>query len=203
VRRGARFLLGVLACLPAAAHAQSLQDRAYVWVQGDFRAPLVCIVDGAPRQALRRVRIHPAPRSGVPAARVTFHDLEAPAGTTCSGVAGEEEPNLIGSLDLVFDGRTQADTGEVDFRNALRRDGGFTFRIRAGRLKQGPANAPNGELVSVDYTGGTARVHEVVPNSDAARRLALFGAAERQLQLEVSADGARPLAFDLVELPAR
>ena len=38
----------------------------------------------------------------------------------------------MGGLELVFEGRSRPDTGEVDFRNALRRDGGFSFRIESG-----------------------------------------------------------------------
>jgi hypothetical protein len=192
-----------LACaLPAAAAAQGLHERAYAWVQGDFRAPLACIVDGASRQALRRVRIHAVPRGALPAVRVTLFDLEAPPGTRCSGLASAEEPNALGTLELVLDGRNRPDTGEVDFRNALRRDGGFRFRIQKGSLRVGPAGEPASALVSHDYAGGTARIAAVPPGSDAARRLATFD-AQRQLQLELSAPGAPSLAFELVQLGPR
>ena len=202
-RRAGLFALVLFAAaLPVAASAQGLRDRVLAWVQGDFRAPLVCMLERSPRQALRRVRIHPAPRSALPSVRITFHDLEAPAGTTCGGVSNQDEPNVIGELDLVFEARNHPDTGEVDFRNALRRDGGFSFRIRAGRLRIGPAGESGASLQSLDYAGGTARVESVAPGSDAARRLSVFG-AERQLQLQLDAEGARPLAFDLVELPPR
>lgn len=202
-RRAGVLALGwFVAALPAAAAAQGLRDRALAWVQGDFRAPLVCVLEGNPRQALRRVRIHPAPRNALPAVRITFQDLEAPPGTTCGGFSNPDEPNVIGALELIFEGRSQPDTGEVDFRNALRHDGGFTFRIRTGRLRVGPVGESGSALQSLDYTGGTARVHSVVRGSDAARRLAVFG-SERQLQLELDAEGVRPFAFDLVELPPR
>jgi hypothetical protein len=193
----------LLACaLPAPALAQGLHELVYAWAQGDFRAPLACVVDGASRQALRRVRIHSAPRGALPAVRVTLFDLEAPPGTRCSGLASAEEPNALGTLELVLDGRSRADTGEVDFRNALRRDGGFGFRIQKGSLRVGPAGEPTNGLASHDYAGGTARIVNVPPGSDAAKRLAAFG-AHRQLQLELSSPGAPPLSFDLVELPPR
>jgi hypothetical protein len=200
----ARALLLVLAfAVPAVAAAQSLRDLALAWVQGDFRAPLVCVIDGASRQALRRVRIHSAPRgTALPSVRVTFYDLEAPPGTTCGGVAHGDEPNVKGGLELVFEGRSRPDTGEVDFRNAMRRDGGFTFRIQSGQLQLGPAGGPPEALKGSDYAGGTARIVSLAPGSDAARRLAPFG-AHRQLQLEIEAEGAPPLAFDLVELNPR
>jgi hypothetical protein len=170
-------------------------------VQGDFRAPLICVIDGVSRQALRRVRVHPSPRGALPSVRITFYDLEAPAGTSCGGVSSREEPNVAGVL-LAFDGRSKPDTGEVDFRNAMRRDGGFTFRIESGKLNVGPAGDPVASLPSSDYAGGTARFHTAPPGSDAARRLSGFG-AQRQLQLEVEAPGAPSLAFDLIELPRR
>lgn len=199
LRRGCALALLAFA-LPAAAAAQGLRDLAFAWAQGDFRAPLVCVIDGASRQALRRVRIHPAPRGALPSIRLTFYDLEAPAGTACSGVSSREEPNVIGSLVLTFEGRSQPDTGEVDFRNAMRRDGGFTFRIESGRLNVGPAGDPVASLPGSDYAGGRARFRSAEPGSDAARRLASFG-AQRQLQLELEAPGAPPLAFDLILLP--
>ena len=193
----------LLACaLPAPAAAQGLRDLAFGWVQGDFRAPLVCVIDGVSRQALRRVRVHPAPRGALPSVRITFYDLEAPPGASCGGVSSGEEPNVTGGLVLVFDGRSQPDTGEVDFRNAMRRDGGFTFRIESGRLNVGPAGGPVASLASSDYAGGSARFRNAEPGSDAARRLAAFG-AQRQLQLELEAPGAPSLAFDLVLLPPR
>jgi hypothetical protein len=193
----------LLGCaLPAAAGAQSLRDLVFVWAQGDFRSPLACVIDGASRQALRRVRIHPAPRGALPSVRVTFHDLEAPPGTTCSSVTRREEPNVAGGLVLVFEGRSQPDTGEVDFRNAMRREGGFVFRIESGRLRIGPAGEPADARPSRDYAGGVARLHSPAPGSDAARRLACFGAL-RQLELELEAPGAPSLALDLMELPPR
>lgn len=193
----------LLACaLPAPAAAQSLRDLAFAWAQGDFRGPLACVIDGASRQALRRVRIHPAPRGALPSVRVTFYDLEAPPGTTCGSVTRREEPNVAGVLVLAFEGRSQPDTGEVDFRQAMRREGGFAFRIESGRLRIGPAGEPADALPSRDYAGGVARLRSPAPGSDAARRLASFG-ARRQLELELEAPGAPALAFDLMELPPR
>jgi hypothetical protein len=189
--------------LPGPVAAQGLRELVYAWAQGDFRAPLACTIDGASRQALRRVRIHPGPRgAALPAVRVTLYDLEAPPGTRCAGLASAEEPNVIGVVELVFEGRSRPDTGDVDFRHALRRDGGFDFRIEQGKLRIGAADAAASALASHDYAGGTARLSAVPPGSDAARRLAGFG-AQRQLHLELAAPGAPALAFDLVTLSPR
>jgi hypothetical protein len=202
LRAWAGVLWLALCTLPPAASGQGLRDRALGWVLGDFRAPLVCTVEGTPRQALRRVRIYPTPHSPRPSVRILFYDLEAPPGTSCGGVSGQEEPNVIGAVDLVFEGRTRPDTGELDFRNAMRRDGGFRFPIVQGRLRVGPAGGPADALATFDYADGTAKVEGVPPGSDAARRLGGFG-AHRQLRLELAAEGATPLVFELVELPPR
>lgn len=201
----ARARLGALVLLPGlafGASAQGVRELAFAFVQGDFRAPLTCRVDDTPRQALRRVRIQPgSAQAARPTLRLTFFDLEAPPGTRCTSIAGEPEPNLVGTLQLVWDARTRPDTGELDFRNTLRREGGFEFKVEAGRLRIGEAGAGVGARV-VDFAGGVARVEPVAPGSDAARRLAAFR-AKRGLVLAVAPPGAAPLAFDLVELPSR
>jgi hypothetical protein len=157
-------------------------------------------VEGTPRQALRRIRIHPGPRQAArPSLRITFYDLDAPPGTRCSSISGQAEPNVIGALELVWDGRTRPDTGEVDFRNLLRHERGLDFRIDSGRLRVGDVEAGRpGERV-VDFAGGTARVEPVVRGSDAARRLAGLG-GQRQLGLAIEAPDHLRLSFDLVEL---
>jgi hypothetical protein len=200
--RRARLLLafGLASALAAGAAAQGVRELAFAYAQGDFRAPLTCLVDGTPRQALRRVRIHPGPRQAArPSLRLTFYDLDAPAGTRCSSISGQAEPNVIGTLELVWDARTRPDTGEVDFRNLLRREGGFDFKIESGRLRVGDVEAGRpGERV-VDFASGRARVEPVTPGSDAARRLAGFG-GHRQLGLTIAAPAPTRLSFDLVEL---
>jgi hypothetical protein len=189
--------------LAGATAGQGVRELAFAWAEGDFRAPLTCLVEGTPREALRRVRIHPGPRSAArPALRITFFDLEAPPETRCTRFSGEAEPNVVGTLELVWDGRTRPDTGEVDFRNALRRDGGFAFKIAAGRLRVGPVEAGRAGERVVDFAGGVARVSELPEASDAARRLEAFG-GERQLALELTGPEGTRLAFDLVELAPR
>ena len=204
-RVGLRCLppLALAAALALPAAGQGVRELALAWVQGDYRAPLTCIVETVPREALRRVRIHPGPRQAArPTVRVTFSDLDAPAGTRCASISGQPEPNVIGALDLVWDARTRPDTGEIDFRNQLRRAGGFDFKIDAGRLRIGLIDAGKpGERV-VDFAGGSARVQTVAPGSDAARRLAGFG-GHRQLALTIEAPGEPRLSFDLVELDPR
>jgi hypothetical protein len=183
-------------------HAQGVRELAFAWAEGDYRAPLTCTIEDVPRQALRRIVIAPRKvRAARPGVRLTFFDLEAPAGTRCHSVSGGDEPNLTGFVELVWDGRTRPDTGEVDFRNALRREGGFDFAIEFGRLRITPMQ-DGAEARIVDFAGGSARLEVVQPGSDAARRLAAFaGRAVKVLRLE--APGAPALVFDLAVLPER
>ena len=186
--------------LPALASNQGVRELALAWALGDYRAPLVCVLDGAAHEALRHVRIAPGRPTDSPSAlRLTFHDLDAPSGIACTGVAGEPEPNVVGTLELTFDGRSRPDTGDVDFRNALRREGGFRFRVATGHLRVGPAGAPTAELADVDFAAGIAEIRSIPPTSDAARRLATFG-SERQRELKLTAAEGPPLTFELVEL---
>jgi hypothetical protein len=69
-------------------------------------------------------------------------------------------------------------------------------------LRIGAAGATAAELAAVDFSGGSAQIRSVPPGSDAARRLAAFG-AERQRELALSATTGEKLAFELVELPPR
>ena len=202
-RRRRWALLGILLPATAPAWAQGVRELALAWVQGDFRAPLACVVDGVPREALRRVRIHAAPAQAPrPAALVTFFDLDAPAGTHCTSMSGGAEPNVLGTLELVWEARSHADTGQVDFRNTLRREGGFDFKVESGRLRVGPTEDGVAGQHTIDFAGCTARVAGVAAGSDAARRLESFG-GHRQLLLKVEAPGQAPLAFELTELAPR
>jgi hypothetical protein len=189
------------ALLPALAAAQGLRELAGAWALGDYRAPLVCVLEGAAREALRRVRIQP-PRPVDPpdTLRVTFQDLDAPPGISCTTLSGARETNVVGVLELTFDGRSRPGTGEVDFRNTLRREGGFGYRIRGGRLRLAEIGAPEASPELVDFAGGVAEIREVPPGSDAARRLASFG-GDRQRLLRITSEAGRQLVFDLVELP--
>ena len=200
--RFARAALWLVAAgLSAPASSQGVRELALAWAQGDYRAPLVCVLDGTAREALRRVRIQPGRPTDAPSAlRLTFHDLAAPPGIACASVSGAPEPNVVGVLELAFDGRSRPDTGEVDFRNALRREGGFRFRVTAGHVRVGAAGTPTDQLADVDFAGGTVEIRSIPPASDAARRLAAFG-SDRQRELRLTAAEAQPLAFELVELP--
>lgn len=191
--------------LPAAALGQApgdsipdLNQLALEWIRGEYRAPLICEIDGVPYRALRRILVGPGPRTTrTPMNRLALYDLEAPKGTRCQDETGGEEPNAIGSLALVLDGHSRPDTAARDFELALRKQGGFQFRIRTGQLRVGPPGESASKLRAVDFSGGTADVHKVERGSDAFRRLADFG-PRRKLRLLLEAPDGTRLSFDLV-----
>lgn len=183
---------------PAAAQGggRDLAELALGWARGDFRAPIVCEIDGEARQALRRIRIaEGSRRSARASSRILFFDLEAPPDTRCVDMSGDDEPNVIGQLVIHFEGRRRPDTAGYDFQAALRREGGFRFPVQVGALRVGP---PGGTLEEHDLADGTVHIRRVPPGSDAARRLAEFG-PRRKLRLEVEAEDGLRLAFDLVQ----
>jgi hypothetical protein len=180
-----------------------LNELALEWARGEYRAPLICEIDGIPHRALRRVLVSPGPRyARTPMNRLAFFDLETPEGTRCHDETGGEEPNAIGSLALALEARSRPDTVRRDFDAALRREGGFDFRIRAGRLRLGAPGEKASTLPEVDFSGGTARIHKVERGSDAFRRLAEFGQL-RKLSLVLEARDGTRLSFDLVQFGLR
>jgi hypothetical protein len=134
--------------------------------------------------------------------RLAFFDLEAPEGTRCHDELGGEQPNAIGSVALVLDARARPDTAQRDFKLALRKEGGFEFQIRAGRLRLGPPGEAVSALREVDFSGGTADIRKVDRGSDAFRRLVEFG-ERRKLSLVLEAPDGTRLSFDLVQFGLR
>jgi hypothetical protein len=180
-----------------------LKSLALEWARGEYRAPLICEIDGAPHRALRRILVSPGPRnSRTPMNRLAFFDLEAPAGTRCHDEMGANQPNAIGSLALALETRARPDTAQHDFDAALRREGGFEFQIRAGRLRLGAPGVDPDTLPVVDFSGGTAEFRKVKRGSDAFRRLAEFGQL-RKLTLVIEAEDGTRLSFDLVQFGLR
>ena len=196
--------------LPAATLGQApsgpgpgLNELALEWIRGEYRAPLICEIEGVPYRSLRRILVSPGPRDARnPMNRLALFDLEAPEGTRCHDETGGEQPNAIGSLALLLDVRARPDTAQRDFELALRREGGFEFQIRAGRLRLGAPGQAVSTLREVDFSGGTADVRTVKRGSDAFRRLADFG-QRRKLSLVLEAPDGTRLSLDLVQFGLR
>ena len=193
---------GIVCALATVALSQEirggLSTLALLWTQNDYRAPLICEIDGQPMRALRRVKIQTGPQTSTRALnRLSFRDLEAPPGTRCYGEEGGDQPNVIGNVTLVFDGRSRPDTAQHDFDETLRRKGGFTFRVASGLLRIGKASATPDSMDAVPFKGGRVTVSVVRRGSDAFRRLAEFGPREKRI-LTLEAPDGRTWSFDLV-----
>ena len=208
--RPKRASVFLILLLPAAAFAQApggpgpgLNEFALEWTRGEYRAPLICEIQGVPHRALRRILVSPGPREArTPMNRLAFFDLEAPEGTRCHDETGGEQPNAIGSVALALDARPRPDTAQRDFDLALRREGGFQFQIRTGRLRLGDPGEAASALREVDFSGGTADIRKVERGSDAFRRLVEFG-ERRKLSLVLEAPDGTRLSFDLVQFGLR
>jgi hypothetical protein len=200
----------LILAVPTAAVAQSpsrlgpgLDELALEWIRGEYRAPLICDIDGVPYRVLRRVLVSPGPRGArTPMNRLAFFDLEAPEGTRCHDETGVDQPNAIGSLGLVLEVRSRPDTAQHDFDAALRRKGGFEFKIRTGLLRLGAPGDKTSALREVDFSGGKAGIHKVERGSDSFRRLADFG-QRRKLSLTLEAPDGTRLSLDLVQFGFR
>lgn len=207
IRLGLSLLILLLA---SAGLGQTLGERgpglnelALEWTRGEYRAPLICEIDGAPHRALRRILVSPGRRySRTQMNRLAFFDLEAPADTRCHDETGGDQPNAIGSLALALETRSRPDTAQHDFDAALRREGGFEFQILAGRLRLGAPGVDPDTMPVVDFGGGTAEIRNVERGSDAYRRLAEFG-QRRKLTLVIEAKDGTRLRFDLVQFGLR
>ncbi len=209
MRTAAALMLVLLASLaPTGAGSQRAPDidvrhLALTWARGEYRAPLTCDIDGAPRRGLRRVIVSAGPRhTREPSNRLSLFDLEVPEGTRCYTETGQVEPNAIGSIYFSLEGYTRPDTAQHDFQAELRREGGFDFSVRKGRLRLGPASEAPETLPEVDFAGGRLKISRVKPHTDAFRRLAGYG-APRMLLLRLEAPDGTRVDLDLIQSGAR
>jgi hypothetical protein len=199
----ATLALLALGPAPGSEVPADLTLLSLAWSRGDYRAPLVCEIEGSAHRGLRRVLVSPGPRDARPISnRLAFFDLEVPAGTRCSLETGEPQPNVVGSVFFTLDAVSRPDIAARDFEASLRRDGGFDFSIRKGTLGIGPPGDPLPSLRQVDFTGGSARLHVVERGSDAFRRMASIP-SPRKLSLHLEAPDGTRLELDLAQLAQR
>lgn len=173
------------------------------WARGTFGAPLVCEVEGSPLRAVRRVTI--APETGSdrgPMDRIHFPDPEAPGATRCFSELGADEPLVSGALLISLPGRSRPDTARYDLESALKRQRGFDFDVREGKLAVRGWGPGQEEPTTVDFAGGVARLHLVQPGSDAERLLRSF-TSKRKLVLSLEAKDGTVLRFHLFQVGAR
>jgi len=206
LRVGPLLLLLAALLLAASARAQpsgpevDLNLLALQWTRGSWRAPLVCTIDGSAHRGLRRMLVSPGPRDARPPTfQLRIFDLEIPPGTRCTDATGRSQPNAEGTLYFHLEATSRPDIAQHDFQTLLRREGGFEFRIRRGRLRLADdlLDTPGASPRIVDFRGGTARFALVKRGMDAHRRLADFADHRLMTLVLESPDGVR-LDLDLV-----
>ncbi len=203
------LLFGLLAA-PGQALAQAgampdLNVLALEWARGQYGSPLVCEREGSPVRAIRRVLIAPVPatEAGRTAAnRLLFPDPTAKGASRCFSELGSDEPLVDGSLVIWLPGRSRPDTARYDFQTALRREEGFRFEIRSGKLLVKGWGPGNDEPVPVDFQGGSASLHVVGRGSDAEKLLRGFR-SPRKLLLDLEAPDGTKLRFPLFQAAER
>jgi hypothetical protein len=210
-RRSVLGLVGLAAFAVAApASAQraggseiTVAELALEWARGRFASPVVCQIDGEAVRGLRRVLITPGPpHVEPPVDRIVFVDMEVSGASRCVSELEGEVPNLTGSLDIRLESTRRPDTAERDFREQLRRRGGFEFDVVSGGLKLQPVGQPESAARAVDFRGGSAFLRDVEEGSDASRLLASFP-SPRKVLLELSARDGTKLSFPLAQTELR
>lgn len=175
----------------------ALSELALRWAEGEFGSPLICHIDGEPVRGLRRISIESdALRTRNAVARISFTDLEIENATRCFTELSPSEPNIIGWIQIRLPGSHGRDTGQRDFREAIRRKRGFEFAIKAGVLGIQQVRQPLAPPKRVQFSGGTATLTGVRPGTDTARLLGGFK-TPRKLLLELEAKDGTKLAFPL------
>ena len=191
--RGWLVAAAALALWPAPAAAEELEDLnqlALAFTRGEFVAPLTCELEGKARRGLRRMLVTPGPRHvRPPVNKLRFVELVVPEGSRCFTDTGEPQMNVTGALLYRLNAHSRPDIANYDFKDKLRREGGFTFDVHAGALRVDGAD--------VDFREGTARFDLVRPGSDADKRLADVP-GPRKFHLTLESTGGTKLVFDLV-----
>lgn len=193
--RPARLAAALAAALglAAAAGAQELADLneiALRWTRGQWASPLLCEKEGEAHRGLRRVVISAGSRDERPPPpnKLVFYPMKLPAGVRCYTDTGEAQPDVAGWLTFHLENISRPDLGTRQFQEALQRDGGFRFTVRAGHVEV------DGKLV--EFAGGSARFDAVRRGSDAWRRLQDLPSPHK-LSLTLEARDGTRLIFDL------
>ena len=179
-----------------------LNEFALEWTRGEYRAPLICEIDGVPYRALRRILVSPGPRQ-----HATSHEPARPLRS--GGTRGHPLPRRDGWRAAERDREPRSGPrGALPTRHG--RAATSTGAPQGGRLRipdphraaaDRGAGEPASALREVDFSGGTA-IRKVERGSDAFRRLADFG-QRRKLSLVLEAPDGTRLSFDLVQFGLR
>ncbi len=189
---------------PAAAQmAPTYHDLIARWVEGEFRSPVNCQIDGELIRGLRRIRIQShRDRGRRDEFRIEFVDMEPGTATRCTDDTGRDLPNVLGELELRNLSRPHPDTAKRDFKQSLKRDRGFDFQISNGILRTRTVKLPAEEWKAIDFRKGSASISVIFPATDAQRALAPFH-SQRKILLTIVAPTGEKLAFALFDPAAR
>lgn len=191
------FALPASGQAPGDRGAASVGELALDWARGRFASPVICQLGGEPVRGIRRVSIAPGPAHQSPQVnRLIFVDLEVGEASRCFAELVGDVPNITGSVQFHVLSTRSSDTARRDFRETLRRKGGFEFHVREGVLRLQPVTQPPSPVRRVDFRGGRALLRDLAPGSDEHRLLAAFR-SPRKMLLELSARDGTKLSFPL------
>ncbi len=189
-------LLAILLGVEPTAWAQDapLDQMALAWSRGRFASPLVCEGPNGLEKTLRRIVVSPGARHRRPPEnRIQLLGIEVEGAERCFATLGGDQPDVEGVLLFQYPSYGRPDLASHEFQSALRRDGGFEYRIRAGRLRIAAPDADDeaAGVRQVDFAGGKLGVHAVRPGSDADRVLADFPGARKLTRRLAALDGTQ------------
>lgn len=204
-RRRGFALSRALACaglawlLVPAAHAApptTLGEAVASWARGTWASPVYCRIGGETVRGIRRVLIQPSKDAapGQTVLRMQFVDMQVGDAERCFDLVGNDLPNLVGKLQLRFNGTSHSEMIQRDFERAIKKDRGFGFAVLGGGLRVEPVGPGAGRgPAQVSFRGGEAWLREPARASDSERALADFD-SPRKLELDVRAqDGTHQI----------
>lgn len=192
------FLASAWAPAASAQAGPSLGDAVTAWARGNWASPVFCRIGGETVRGIRRVLVEPArnPVPGRTELELRFVDMQVSDAERCFDLVGTEVPNLVGKLQLRFNGTSHPETVVRDFERALRRDRGFAFGVVRGHLRVEPVGPGEDAGRVEDFARGSAWLRVPAPSSDAERALADFR-SPRKLELEISAPEGETIRLPL------
>ncbi|MDG2334289.1 MAG: hypothetical protein P8Q97_08725 [Myxococcota bacterium] len=197
-----RVLLGLVLGLvvPAAGSAEpSLNERVALWSAGSFRSPVHCEIDGQLIRGIRRVVIRAAAVPGRdPGVEVEFVDFEPEDATRCIDATGAPLPNVVGRLKLRRERSRHPETAQRDFKRALQKKKGFSYRVISGTLDLQAVGDPPVPARQVDFSGGELSLSLIFPATDAQRALVDFP-SERKILLTLESGSGQVIRMPLFD----
>lgn len=203
LRRWPPVLVALLPSLAAAQAGPDLNALVIDWAQGRYASPVMCQIGAETVRGIRRILLTADSSDGRgPLLAVQFVDMQVEDASRCFNSTGEEQPNLLGKVQLRLPGRPHPETAMRDFKLAIRRHKGFDLEIVGGVLKVQPVSLPPSAPRTIDFRGGRAGLHMVLPATDAARELADFP-SPRKAVLALEAKSGMRLVFPIFLASAR